>query len=111
VIAKYTEPECYSPPAKAKYNDEYFVMVCNSTDVADNTIQNVEIYPNPAKDVVKVSTVNSQRSTVKVYNYLGILVEEIELDAEEIELDVSDYNPGIYFFNVNGKTMKVTIDN
>ena len=111
VIAKYTEPECYSPPAKAKYNDEYFVMVCNSTDVADNTIQNVEIYPNPAKDVVKVSTVNSQRSTVKVYNYWGILVEEIELDAEEFELDVSDYNPGIYFFNINGKTVKVTIEN
>ena len=77
----------------------------------ETAINDIKIYPNPAKDVVKVSTVNSQRSTVKVYNYLGILVEEIELDAEEIELDVSDYNPGIYFFNVNGKTVKVTIEN
>ena len=79
---------------------------------AEETISSdIKIYPNPAKDVVKVSTVNGQRSTVKVYNYLGILVEEIELDAEEIELDVSDYNPGIYFFNINGKTVKVTIEN
>ena len=111
VIAKYTEPECYSPPAKAKYNDEYFVMVCNSTDVADNTIQNVEIYPNPAKDVVKLSAVSGQHSVVMIYNIMGILIEEIELDAEEIELDVSSYNPGIYFFNINGKTVKVTIEN
>lgn len=77
----------------------------------ETAINDIKIYPNPAKDVVKVSTVNGQRSTVKVYNYLGILVEEIELDAEEIELDVSDYNPGIYFFNINGKTVKVTIEN
>ncbi|MBQ2853561.1 MAG: Omp28-related outer membrane protein, partial [Bacteroidales bacterium] len=77
----------------------------------ETAINDIKIYPNPAKDVVKVSTVNSQRSTVKVYNYLGILVEEIELDAEEIELDVSGYNPGIYFFNINGKTVKVTIEN
>ena len=79
---------------------------------AEETISSdIEIYPNPARGVVKVSTVNGQRSTVKVYNYWGILVEEIELDAEEIELDVSDYNPGIYFFNINGKTVKVTIEN
>lgn len=74
-------------------------------------IKYVSVYPNPARDVVKVSTVNGQRSTVKVYNYWGILVDEIELDAEEIELDVSDYNPGIYFFNINGKTVKVVIEN
>ena len=77
----------------------------------ETAINDIIIYPNPAKDVVKVSAVNGQRSTVKVYNYLGILVEEIELDAEEIELDVSDYNPGIYFFNINGEAVKIIIEN
>ena len=77
----------------------------------ETAINDIKIYPNPAKDVVKVSTVNGKRSTVKVYNYLGILVEEIELDAEEIELDVSDYNPGIYFFNINGEAVKIIIEN
>ena len=79
---------------------------------AEETISSdIEIYPNPAKDVVKLSAVSGQHSVVRIYNVMGILVEEIELDAEEIELDVSDYNPGIYFFNINGKTVKVTIDN
>ncbi len=79
---------------------------------AEETISSdIEIYPNPAKDVVKLSAVSGQYSVVKIYNIMGVLVEEIELDAEEIELDVSDYNPGIYFFNINGKTVKIIIEN
>ncbi|MBR6775871.1 MAG: T9SS type A sorting domain-containing protein [Bacteroidales bacterium] len=58
------------------------------------------IYPNPAKDFVKVSTVNSQQTTVRIYNILGMLVEEIEIISNETEINVSDYNPGIYFFNI-----------
>ena len=79
---------------------------------AEETISSdIEIYPNPARGVVKLSAVSGQHSVVRIYNVMGILVEEIELDAEEIELDVSDYNPGIYFFNINGKTVKVIIEN
>ena len=74
-------------------------------------IKYVSVYPNPARGVVKLSTVSGQHSVVKIYNIMGILIEEIELDSDETELDVSDYNPGIYFFNINGKTVKVTIDN
>ncbi len=77
----------------------------------ETAINDIKIYPNPARGVVKLSAVSGQHSVVRIYNVMGILVEEIELDAEEIELDVSDYNPGIYFFNINGKTVKVTIEN
>ncbi len=66
------------------------------------------IYPNPAKDVVKVSTVNSQRSTIKVYNVMGMLVDEIEINSNETEINVSDYNPGIYFFNIQTENGNVT---
>ena len=76
----------------------------------------VKIYPNPAGDFVKLSTVNcqqstvnGQQSTVRIYNYLGMLVEEIEVDSEEMEINISDYNPGIYFFNIkseNGTIVK-----
>ena len=60
------------------------------------------IYPNPAKDFVKVSTVNSQQTTVRVYNVMGMLVETRLATSEtnETEINVSDYNPGIYFFNI-----------
>ena len=77
-------------------------------NVAETEDVNVMIYPNPAKDVVKVTTVNGQQSTVKVYNTLGMLVEEIEINSNETEINVSDYNPGVYFFNIQTENGNVT---
>ena len=61
------------------------------------------IYPNPANDFVKLSAVSCQLSAIKVYNCLGMLVEEIEVNANEVEINISDYNTGIYFVNIEGK--------
>ncbi|MBQ8221777.1 MAG: T9SS type A sorting domain-containing protein [Bacteroidales bacterium] len=66
-----------------------------------------EIYPNPANDFVKISTEGNNISVVKIYNMLGMLIEEIEVNSNEVEINVSDYNPGIYFFNVDGKTYEI----
>ena len=66
------------------------------------------IYPNPAKDFVKVSTGNSQQTTVRVYNCLGMLVEEVEFNANEIEINTSGYNTGIYFINIETENGNVT---
>ena len=60
------------------------------------------IYPNPAKDFVKLSSVNGQISSVKVYNCLGVLVEEIEVNSNEIEINTSDYSSGIYYISIEG---------
>ncbi len=72
----------------------------------ENNLTSVEIYPNPAKDFVKLSAISDQLSVVKVYNAFGMLVDEIEMNSKEIEINVSDYNPGIYFINVDGETMR-----
>lgn len=67
------------------------------------------IYPNPANDFVKLSVVSNQPSIVRIYNCLGMHVEEIEVDSDEIEIDLSDYNSGIYFLNIdseNGSIVK-----
>ncbi len=73
-----------------------------------------EIYPNPAGDFIRLSTDNRQQTTVRVYNYLGILVDEIDGDTSEIEINVSDYKSGIYFINVyteeRSATKKIIIE-
>jgi hypothetical protein len=61
---------------------------------------NIEIYPNPANDYIKLSAVGYQLSAVKIYNYLGILVDEIEANSDELEINVSNYNSGVYFVEI-----------
>ena len=75
-----------------------------------NTDNNISVYPNPAKDFVKVSTDNGQQTTVKIYNTIGMLVGmRLATSAtNEIEINVSEYNPGIYFINISNEEYNVT---
>ena len=71
----------------------------------------ISIYPNPAKDFIKVSG-NDRINSVKVYNCLGMMVEEIEVNANKAEINISDYNTGIYFVDVkteNGNIVKKVV--
>ena len=76
--------------------------------VTENEDCNIAIYPNPARDFVKLSAISSQLSTVRVYNCLGMLVEEIEVNSSEVEINTSGYNAGIYFINIQTKEGNVT---
>ena len=78
-------------------------------NVVELNDEQFEIYPNPASDFVRVSTVNGQQSTGKIYNTIGMLVDEFEINSDEIEINVSDYKSGVYFVKVstiNGSVIK-----
>ena len=72
-----------------------FTLIGESIDELNS---NIEIYPNPAEDFVKVT--GSRISSVKVYNYLGILIDEIEANSDELEINISSYNSGVYFVEI-----------
>ena len=78
-------------------------------DVVEHNDEQFEIYPNPARDFVKLSSISRQSSVVRIYNTLGMLVDEFEMNSGEIEINVSDYKSGVYFVEVsteNGSVIK-----
>lgn len=95
----------------ALYDDKSSVGIVELYDLELNIVENefadYNIYPNPAKDFVKVSANNGQLSSVKVYNVTGVMIEQIEVYSKEIEINISDYNPGVYFLNIDGKVVKI----
>ena len=84
------------------------VIAAHGLSVTENKDTNIAIYPNPARDFVKLSAISGQLSTVRVYNCLGMLVEEIEVNSSEVEINTSGYNAGIYFINIQTKEGNVT---
>ena len=84
----------------------------NNVSIAENEASDeISIYPNPARDFVNISG-NDLINSVKVYNCLGMMVEEIEVNANEAEINISDYNTGIYFVDVqteNGNIVKKVV--
>ena len=69
----------------------------NTTDTKEDIYK---IYPNPAKDIVKLSSAKGYMSKVKIYNSIGMLIDEIVIDSDNVELNVSNYKTGIYLFNI-----------
>ena len=74
-----------------------------TVNIDEINTSDVTIYPNPAKDFIKLSAISCQHSVIKIYNYLGMLMDEIGFDSDEMEINISDYNPGVYFINIKSE--------
>jgi hypothetical protein len=88
---------------------EYFVVVANdnfctdtafftvnvSTNIAENSLQNCLIYPNPASEYVNV--IAEDLETIYIYNAYGQLIQLLTVEQEyNHRVNTSDWAPGIY---------------
>ena len=58
-----------------------------------------KVYPNPASDQVRIESANAIES-VKVFNAMGVLVETIPASNMIVNVNLSQYSNGVYFFNI-----------
>ena len=56
---------------------------------------NINIYPNPVKDILIVSGLNSP-TTARIYNTNGKLMQTVNLSVDISEINVSDFPTGVY---------------
>lgn len=107
IVPYYQDNDCYSAPIKSLYNNEYYVKVLYSVDGVDETMaQNVNVYPNPAKDMLTVKAENL--SNVVIYNSLGQKVFAQTFDGNEAVIDMSGIEAGIYMVRVIANGNEVT---
>lgn len=64
--------------------------------------KNISVYPNPANENIVVKSENIQ--TVEIFNTVGMKLYSQETNANELNINVSDFTNGVYF-------IKVTDDN
>lgn len=84
-------------------------------DFADATVNPTVVlgqnYPNPAKSKTVINVeFSSAEASLKIYNVLGVLVEEIVVskDKKTIVLDVTEYKEGIYLYTLEADGQKIT---
>ena len=107
VVAYYSNNDCYSIPAKSMYGNEYFVKVFYSPEgIDEHTVENVEIYPNPAKDMLTIKAGNI--SNVMIYNSIGQRVYEKMSDSSEVSINLDSFDSGIYLVKVVADGDEVT---
>lgn len=75
----------------------------SNTDLEENEITDIKIYPNPATRIVKIENAGNESPVVKLYNIQGVLMAETNVKR----IDVSGFPGGVYFLHVDGKQMKL----
>ena len=66
-----------------------------------------KVYPNPANDQVRIESANGIES-VRVYNMMGALVETISADSRTLNVNLSNYENGVYYFSIRQSDGKVS---
>lgn len=122
-VAFYPRVMIIRPDHTIAYNDLYPVYDENTIidalvgegyeqhdceDAVDEAVaEAVKVYPNPANDFVKISCDNIKN--VSVYNALGQRVEEFEVNNNELNINTSNYQNGVYFVKFGEKTQRFVV--
>ena len=59
----------------------------------------INVYPNPASDKINIKS-DVQIKSVKVYNYVGQVIVNEDVNGMMYHFNTSQYRPGIYFFRI-----------
>jgi aminopeptidase N len=104
----FTETVAF-PVANVEFNYEYQILEKNSTVTLDNTLSTsdvkmdqLSIYPNPAKDQLFISGLKKQ-TDFTIYTADGRLVKK---GGTESKIDISSLVKGIYFLKIQNSNLK-----
>lgn len=76
-------------------------------DVETIEAKNIEIYPNPSNGAFNVK-LGDMNSIVTVYNITGQIVYQISDVSNDIEIDLGNTNPSLYFINIKNSEIDIT---
>ena len=61
----------------------------------------IRLYPNPASDLVKISTTGQGRTAYNLYNFTGALLCQGESTSSTFNIDVNSFSNGFYIITAN----------
>ncbi|MDP2722064.1 MAG: T9SS type A sorting domain-containing protein, partial [Bacteroidales bacterium] len=99
---------CESAPGWNVAMTEDFVFVIPVLDVDDEEAGELNLYPNPAKDRVNVTSKVAMKH-ISVMNYVGQVVYTADVAGENsVELNTSSFEAGVYVVQINTANGLVT---
>jgi uncharacterized repeat protein (TIGR01451 family) len=69
--------------------------------------KNIEVYPNPNNGVFNIS-LGDLNSNVTIYNAMGQIVYQMSDLTNEIEINLGDISPSLYFINIKNTEIDYT---
>ncbi len=93
---------------KTVFDATTLTNLINSTGVKENSLETVNVFPNPANDILNINSVNKLNS-IKLYNTLGTVVySNGNPNSSLVQVDMSELKTGIYILKIFGEDGSVT---
>ncbi len=103
----FTNPVTYNIIAEdGLTNQDWLVTVSINNLVENKDINKLNIYPNPASDIVIIE--NAENSKISIINMLGQVVFSQTLNNNNIKLNVSQIPNGTYLIRVENNNEVIT---
>jgi len=82
------------------------VTSCTGINQLSNSVNEITVYPNPFNNKITIAT-NGGIQTVQIFNPLGSLVYQTEIENEKTEISLEKENSGIYFIKIGTGIKKI----
>lgn len=85
-------------------------LTCNTTSLSHNTVENINLYPNPTFDNVIINNSNKTIYAIKVYDLLGnvLQTETNTSNNATISINFSNYSNGVYIIEAENAYKQTT---
>jgi hypothetical protein len=81
---------------------------CTPASVANVVNENpIEVYPNPATDVLILKLNGSDYKTLSIYNSMGTELMRSAIINPSTNIDISSLAPGVYYIRLNGSESSI----
>ena len=78
-------------------------------DLAENTVDEITIYPNPSDGVFNLMFRNDQIRMIEIYEISGKLLRTKQTSGARAHLDLSDCSPGYYMIKIGNHTCSIIL--
>lgn len=78
------------------------------SNIESNELEDIKVYPNPASDLLHISTQENQNLGYSLFSVIGNRVASGNLSLSTSEIDISKLNNGIYILSLTNNSNQVT---
>ena len=88
----------------------YFTETCHGcfTGIEAKPDSKVSVYPNPAYDMITISSAQADHLSVEITSTKGQLISIQEMDGNTLQLDLSSFQKGVYLITIRSKDFLTT---
>jgi len=96
-------PEGRTPTAEGGLSPKVPINIAEANSVRRYLRKQVDVYPNPANDVLNVNLGEVDQGNIQLYNFSGQLLYQCAIEMKLQVIDVSSYPTGTYLLKISTK--------